>query len=70
MATLALLCQLQQAAKVTGQKAQRINISLSSDVLEAIRALALQEDFPYQTLISSALQKYDNSKLHKRTTIS
>jgi predicted DNA binding CopG/RHH family protein len=70
VATPALLSQLQEAAKATGQKDQRINIRLSSGDLQAIRARALQEGIPYQTLISSVLHKYVSGTLQERTTIS
>jgi predicted DNA binding CopG/RHH family protein len=63
VATPALLGQLQQAAKATGLKDQRINIRLSSPDLQALRARALQEGIPYQTLISSVLHKYISGAL-------
>ena len=70
VATPALLSQLQEAAKATGLKDQRINIRLSSGDLQAIRTRALQEGIPYQTLISSVLHKYVSGTLQERTTIS
>ncbi|EAQ76441.1 MULTISPECIES: hypothetical protein [unclassified Synechococcus] len=63
----ALLSQLQEAAKATGLKDQRINIRLSSADLQAIRTRALQEGIPYQTLISSVLHKYVSGTLPERT---
>ena len=63
VATPALLSQLQEAAKATGLKDQRINIRLSSGDLKAIRTRALQEGIPYQTLISSVLHKYVSGTL-------
>lgn len=63
LATPALLSQLQEAAKATGLKDQRINIRLSSGDLQAIRTRALQEGIPYQTLISSVLHKYVSGTL-------
>ncbi len=69
VATAALLEDLRQSAKSTGQKAQRINIRLSSGDLQAIRTRALQEGIPYQTLISSVLHKYVRGTLQDRSAL-
>ena len=45
-------------AKATMRKDARINIRLSSRDLRSLKARALQEGVPYQTLISSVLHKY------------
>lgn len=66
IATASLLDDIKLAAKATGTKDQRINIRLSSDDLQAIRARALQEGIPYQTLISSVLHKYVSGTLQER----
>jgi predicted DNA binding CopG/RHH family protein len=66
VATSALLEDLRQSARATGQKDQRINIRLSSGDLQAIRTRALQEGIPYQTLISSVLHKYVSGTLQER----
>ena len=66
VATPALLDDLRQSARATGQKDQRINIRLSSGDLQAIRTRALQEGIPYQTLISSVLHKYVSGTLQER----
>jgi len=66
VATPALLEDLRQSARATGQKDQRINIRLSSGDLQAIRTRALQEGIPYQTLISSVLHKYVSGTLQER----
>jgi predicted DNA binding CopG/RHH family protein len=68
VATPALLNDLRQSARATGQKDQRINIRLSSGDLQAIRTRALQEGIPYQTLISSVLHKYVSGTLQERVT--
>ena len=68
-ATPALLNDLRQSARATGQKDQRINIRLSSGDLQAIRTRALQEGIPYQTLISSVLHKYVSGTLQERVTV-
>jgi predicted DNA binding CopG/RHH family protein len=65
----ALLSQLQEAAKATGLKDQRINIRLSGADLQAIRTRAMQEGIPYQTLISSVLHKYVSGTLPERTEV-
>lgn len=69
VATPALLVDLRQSARATGQKDQRINIRLSSGDLQAIRTRALQEGIPYQTLISSVLHKYVSGTLQERVTV-
>ncbi|MBM5803514.1 MAG: hypothetical protein FJ078_05265 [Cyanobacteria bacterium K_DeepCast_35m_m2_155] len=66
IATASLLEDIKLAAKATGTKDQRINIRLSSGDLQAIRARALQEGIPYQTLISSVLHKYVSGTLQER----
>lgn len=66
VATPALLSQLQEAAKTTGLKDQRINIRLSSADLQALRTRALQEGIPYQTLITSVLHRYVSGTLRDR----
>jgi len=63
VATGDLLSQLQDAARRTGSKDQRINIRLSSADLQGLRTRALQEGIPYQTLISSVLHKYVSGAL-------
>jgi predicted DNA binding CopG/RHH family protein len=69
VATPALLNDVRQSARATGQKDQRINIRLSSGDLQAIRTRALQEGIPYQTLISSVLHKYVSGTLQERVTV-
>ena len=50
-------------AKATFRKDRRLNIRISSKDLETIRARALEEGLPYQTLISSVLHKYAAGRL-------
>ncbi len=50
--------KLMKAAKL--KKDARINIRISSKVLELIKKRAAEEGMPYQTLISSLLHKYAN----------
>ena len=69
VATPGVIQTLREAARVTGQKDQRINIRLSSGDLQAIRTRALQEGVPYQTLISSVLHKYVSGTLQEQPAI-
>jgi predicted DNA binding CopG/RHH family protein len=60
-----LFAQLRASARSTSVKDQRINIRLSSPDLQALRARALREGIPYQTLISSVLHKYISGTLRE-----
>lgn len=48
----------QQYARKTLKKDKRVNIRISSKVLEEIQALAAEKAIPYQTLMSSVLHRY------------
>ena len=48
----------QQYAHKTLKKDKRVNIRISSKVLEEIQALAAENGIPYQTLMSSVLHRY------------
>jgi predicted DNA binding CopG/RHH family protein len=48
----------QQYARNTFKKDKRVNIRISSKVLEEIQALAVENGIPYQTLMSSVLHRY------------
>jgi len=48
----------QQYARKTLKKDKRVNIRISSKVLEEIQALAVENRIPYQTLMSSILHRY------------
>jgi predicted DNA binding CopG/RHH family protein len=52
-----------QAARNTLRKTQRINIRLTAYDLEGLRAKAVEEGIPYQTLIASVLHKYVSGRL-------
>lgn len=67
VATAAQLSRLEASARPTATKDQRINIRLTSEDLGALRARALQEGIPYQTLISSVLHKYVSGRLLDRS---
>jgi predicted DNA binding CopG/RHH family protein len=57
------LLELQTYAKATIAKDKRITLRLSSADLEGIRARAIEEGIPYQTLISSVIHKYVTGRL-------
>jgi predicted DNA binding CopG/RHH family protein len=54
---------LMKLARNTSAKDQRINIRLSNGDLSSIKAKAIREGLPYQTLISSILHKYAADRL-------
>jgi predicted DNA binding CopG/RHH family protein len=66
VATAAERSRLEASARSTATKDQRINIRLTSEDLGALRARALQEGIPYQTLISRVLHKYVCGRLLDR----
>ena len=47
-----------QYAHNTLKKNKRVNIRISSKVLEDIQVLAIEKGIPYQTLMSSVLHRY------------
>ena len=55
-----------EIAHATFTKDRRINIRISQKDLEGIRAKALEEGIPYQTLMSSILHKYVSGRLAER----
>jgi len=59
----ALLLELKEAAVNTMAKDQRMNIRIGKRDLEGIKAKALEEGMPYQTLVASIIHKYVNGKL-------
>ncbi len=60
------LRRFQSAARATLAKNRRLNIRLSSPVLESLQARAAAEGLPYQTLISSVLHKFVTGRLIER----
>ena len=66
VATAAERSRLEASARSTPTKDQRINIRLTSEDLGALRARALQEGIPSQTLISSVLHQYVCGRLLDR----
>jgi len=59
----ALLLELNETAVNTMAKDQRMNIRIGKRDLEGIKAKALEEGMPYQTLVASIIHKYVNGKL-------
>ena len=53
-------------ARATLKKDRRINIRLSTNDLETLQMLAIEEGIPYQTLIASILHKYVSGSLVER----
>ena len=49
-----------EAARNTLKKTKNINIRITELVLAKLKAKALEEGIPYQTLVSSILHKYVN----------
>jgi len=58
---------LREAARATSIKDRRVNIRLSSPDLRDLRARALEEGVPYQTLIASILHKFVAGRLVERS---
>lgn len=54
-------------AEATFKKDTRINIRLSSKDLRALKARALKEGIPYQTLVSSVLRKFADGQLVEKS---
>ena len=61
----AQLGAFREAARATFIKTRRVNIRLSAVDLMDIRARALEEGVPYQTLIASVLHKYVSGRLRE-----
>ena len=59
----------QKYAEATFKKDWRVNIRISNKDLEEIQKCALEEDLPYQTLISSLLHKYASGRLVEKESL-
>ena len=53
----------QQYARNTLKKDKRVNIRLSSKVLEELQLAAMRQGIPYQTLMASILHRYVHGSL-------
>lgn len=56
------LSRYKQIAKNTMKKDKRVNIRISERDLSTIQRIAMEEGIPYQTLMSSVLHKYVNTR--------
>jgi len=53
-------------ARQTLRKDKRVNIRISSMVLDELQARAVEDGMPYQTLISSILHRFVTGKLFEK----
>jgi predicted DNA binding CopG/RHH family protein len=58
-----ILKQLKETATNTLLKDQRMNIRIGKWDLDGLKAKAIEEGMPYQTLVASIIHKYLNGKL-------
>lgn len=58
-----LMKELQKIAVNTQRKDQRMNIRINSRDLLQLKAKALEEGIPYQTLVGSLIHKYLSGQL-------
>lgn len=61
----ALVKEFEETASNTMLKDQRMNIRIGKRDLEGIKAKALEEGIPYQTLVASIIHKYVSGKLRE-----
>ena len=59
---------LREVAARTMLKDQRMNIRIAKRDLDGLKAKALEEGIPYQTLVSSILHKYVTGRLKEGKT--
>lgn len=59
---------LREAASKTLLKDQRMNIRIAKRDLDKLKAKALENGMPYQTLVSSILHKYLTGKFKEEST--
>jgi predicted DNA binding CopG/RHH family protein len=55
--------KMQNAARSTMLKDQRMNVRIAKRDLDSLKAKALEEGIPYQTLVASVLHKYVAGRL-------
>ena len=56
----------EQIAQATTAKNERMNIRMNARDLKALKARAVEQGLPYQTLVSSVLHKYVTGRLVER----
>jgi len=54
-------------ASRTLKKDKRVNIRMSAKLLEELKAIAIENGIPYQTLMSSVLHRYVSGRLVDRS---
>ena len=57
--------EARQIATATLAKSERMNVRISSADLKALRARAIEEGLPYQSLVTSVLHKYVTGQLEE-----
>lgn len=60
------IAEAARIAMATTSKDQRMNIRLTRKDLQALKARAMEEGLPYQSLVTSILHKYLSGKLVER----
>ncbi len=60
-----LIKSIEQVAKNTMLKDQRMNIRISKKDLLQLKSRAMEEGIPYQTLVTSIIHKYVNGNLRE-----
>jgi predicted DNA binding CopG/RHH family protein len=63
-----LRAQATKYARETLLKNKRINIRISERDLMGLKARALEEGIPYQTLVSMLIHKYLTGRLHEKSS--
>ena len=63
------MAKIQTAVTDKYNKRKAINIKVLESDLEKLKAKALEEGMPYQTLLNSVIHKYVSDKLVERKTI-
>ena len=58
--------EAEQIARATTAKNERMNIRMNERDLKALKARAVEQGLPYQTLVSSVLHKYVTGRLVER----
>ena len=62
----AALAEATRIARATSAKTSRMNIRMSEKDLKALKACAIDQGLPYQSLVSSVLHKYVAGQLIER----
>lgn len=60
------IAEAEQIARATTAKSERMNIRMNEGDLKALKARAIEQGLPYQTLVSSVLHKYVTGQLVER----